>query len=112
MTVWQIVIRVDDSFPPKAINRLDLSLDDRFWMKVIVIGDWQAGKTSLVDQLCWREFGRCHYEWDCPISYHSFKHIRIDGKPAILAVWDTYCQELVGPLCEMYCCGANSCTLV
>lgn len=65
--------------PPAAIRR-----------KLVIVGDGACGKTSL---LCVFALGEFPHQYQPTIFENYVAEIRLDGKPILLALWDTAGQE-------------------
>ncbi|KDN43541.1 ras-domain-containing protein [Tilletiaria anomala UBC 951] len=65
--------------PPQPVRR-----------KTVIVGDGACGKTSL---LCVFALGEFPQEYQPTIFENYVAEIRLDGKPVLLALWDTAGQE-------------------
>ena len=68
--------------------------------RIILIGNAQVGKTSIVQRLVNREFFD-HYEETVGAAFFTYTHT-IEGQPILLQIWDTAGQEKYQSLGPIY----------
>ena len=83
---------------------------DEFQAKVILLGDSDSGKSSLINQY---KTGKFNSELESTISA-SFcsRSIKINGKKLNLSIWDTAGQERFGSISSLYSRNSNAVILV
>jgi GTPase SAR1 family protein len=62
--------------------------------KVIVVGDYNVGKSAIVNRLCSDKFTEA-YNVTVGVEYGS-KEIEVDGEVVQLQIWDSVEKQLLG----------------
>ncbi|KAN0019007.1 hypothetical protein ACTFIU_002209 [Dictyostelium citrinum] len=77
-------------------------------LKIIMLGDWNSGKTAIFNEFAGRKFG----SYTCPSTFDLFyKEIMIDNEIVGFHFWDTAMQERFTGLNRHFYRGACCCVL-
>ena len=79
-------------------------------LKIIILGDSEVGKTSLMQQYVNKKFDN-HYKKTIGLDFLT-KDIEIDGAAVNLQIWDAGGQERFQSLRSVFYRGADACILV
>ncbi len=70
-------------------------------IKILVIGDVNSGKTSLVDRFVHNKFESC-YQSTIACAF-ALKTLEFQGKTVRIQLWDIAGQDRVGGVSKLYC---------
>ena len=95
------------------MDGMDEVLEYDYMFKLLVIGDSNVGKSSILSRFVDDTFTEDSREYSCTIGVDFFsKIVNINGKKVYLVIWDTAGQERFRSITSSYYRGADGVILV